>query len=34
VKKILNQSLVYLLAAVVIAVDHYTKYLVRVNLAL
>jgi len=34
VKKILNQSLVYLLAAVVIAVDQYTKYLVRLNLAL
>lgn len=33
-KKILNQTLVYLLAAVVILVDQYTKYLVRLNLAL
>lgn len=33
-KRILNQSLVYLLAAVVVAVDQYTKYLVRLNLAL
>lgn len=33
-KKILNPTLVYLLAAVVILVDQYTKYLVRLNLAL
>ena len=33
-KKILNQTLVYLLAALVIFFDQYTKHLVRVNLAL
>jgi signal peptidase II len=34
VKKILNQTVVYLLAAAVILVDQYTKYLVRTHLAL
>ena len=33
-KKLLNQSLVYWLAAVIIFVDQYTKHLVRTQLAL
>jgi len=34
VKRLLNQSLVYWLAAVIIFVDQYTKHLVRTQLAL
>ena len=34
VKKVINETLVYWVAAVVIFIDQYTKYLVRANLAL
>ena len=32
IKKIINEALIYLIAAMVILIDQYTKYLVRLNL--